>query len=291
MRRDTPDSIFHALAERSAAAGDPRLVVTFPIAVPANFTEEEVRGFLEQQGYTRVHAEENAVPRRRAGEEGQGKGKAGAEARRILHVVQDRFRFSGAERERVMEALDTALRMGAGHLAVHVMDDEGRDAQVWKYSDRLHCADCDIEYTDPLPSSFVQFAAGRLRILPWLRPRHRHRLRPGDPGRDQDPARRRHQALDHAVLQGMPGRPAEVRAARRRAAGRALEGHEARAQALVLHGTPDWKGGNDAWKHQWYGVQRFFDWLETKAYKMHVRVLLSKYRSYTPCPACNGARA
>ena len=69
-------------------------------------------------------------------------------------MVQDRFRFSGAERERVMEALDTALRMGAGHLAVHVMDDEGRDAQVWKYSDRLHCADCDIEYTDPLPSSF-----------------------------------------------------------------------------------------------------------------------------------------
>ena len=68
VRRDTPDSIFHALAERSAAAGDPRLVVTFPIAVPANFTEEEVRGFLEQQGYTRVHAEENAVrapPRRR----------------------------------------------------------------------------------------------------------------------------------------------------------------------------------------------------------------------------------
>ena len=63
VRRDTPDSIFHALAERSAAAGDPRLVVTFPIAVPANFTEEEVRGFLEQQGYTRVHAEENAVPR------------------------------------------------------------------------------------------------------------------------------------------------------------------------------------------------------------------------------------
>jgi excinuclease ABC subunit A len=37
-------------------------------------------------------------------------------------------------------------------------------------------------------------------------------------------------------------------------------------------------------------VQRFFDWLETKSYKMHVRVLLSKYRSYTPCPTCKGAR-
>ncbi len=33
----------------------------------------------------------------------------------------------------------------------------------------------------------------------------------------------------------------------------------------------------------WYGVKRFFAWLETKAYKMHIRVLLSRYRSYTPC--------
>src|SRR3546814_11472625 len=50
-------SIAASLALRAPAAGDPRLVVTFPIAVPANFTEEEVRGFLEQQGYTRVHRE------------------------------------------------------------------------------------------------------------------------------------------------------------------------------------------------------------------------------------------
>ena len=40
----------------------------------------------------------------------------------------------------------------------------------------------------------------------------------------------------------------------------------------------------------WYGVARFFKWLETKAYKMHVRVLLSKYRAYTPCETCGGAR-
>ena len=30
----------------------------------------------------------------------------------------------------------------------------------------------------------------------------------------------------------------------------------------------------------WYGVHRFFKWLESKSYKMHIRVLLSKYRSY-----------
>ena len=147
-------------------------------------------------------------------------------------MVQDRFRFSGAERERVMEALDTALRMGAGHLAVHVMDDEGQDAQVWKYSDRLHCADCDIEYTDPLPSSFsfnsplgaCESCRGFGRVIgidfglvipdetktllegaikPWTTPSYKE---------CQDDLQSTRRA--------------------RRAAGRALEGHEARAQAL-----------------------------------------------------------
>ena len=45
-----------------------------------------------------------------------------------------------------------------------------------------------------------------------------------------------------------------------------------------------------SWPGTWYGVRRFFEWLETKAYKMHVRVLLSNYRAYTPCQACGGAR-
>jgi excinuclease UvrABC ATPase subunit len=44
------------------------------------------------------------------------------------------------------------------------------------------------------------------------------------------------------------------------------------------------------WNQHWYGIKRFFEYLESKAYKMHIRVLLSKYRSYTPCPDCGGAR-
>ena len=49
--------------------------------------------------------------------------------------------------------------------------------------------------------------------------------------------------------------------------------------------------GEGSWEDKvWYGVRRFFAWLETKAYKMHIRVLLSKYRAYTPCTACDGAR-
>ncbi len=43
-------------------------------------------------------------------------------------------------------------------------------------------------------------------------------------------------------------------------------------------------------KGKWYGIKGFFEWLETKKYKIHVRVKLAKYRSYEPCPECHGSR-
>ena len=52
----------------------------------------------------------------------------------------------------------------------------------------------------------------------------------------------------------------------------------------MLEGEGDWDDG------VWYGVRRFFEWLETKSYKMHIRVLLSRYRAYNECPAVRGAR-
>ena len=62
-------------------------------------------------------------------------------------------------------------------------------------------------------------------------------------------------------------------------------------QDFVINGEPD--HGIDEeheWPRSWYGVKGYFRWLESKAYKMHVRVLLSRYRAYTTCPVCNGAR-
>ena len=38
------------------------------------------------------------------------------------------------------------------------------------------------------------------------------------------------------------------------------------------------------------GVRGFFAALERKKYKLHVRVMLSKYRGYARCPECNGER-
>jgi excinuclease ABC subunit A len=41
---------------------------------------------------------------------------------------------------------------------------------------------------------------------------------------------------------------------------------------------------------EWAGVRGFFEWMETKKYKLHVRVFLSKYRGYTLCHDCRGGR-
>lgn len=38
------------------------------------------------------------------------------------------------------------------------------------------------------------------------------------------------------------------------------------------------------------GLDHFFEDLERKTYKLHVRVMLSRYRGYTLCPACKGSR-
>ncbi len=297
--RDSTASIFAAVKERSEQAGDPRLVVTFPVQVPLNFTEEEVLGFLEQQGYTRVHADESPQQSGAASnaavaplvKSSKKKSATLSPLLRTLRVVQDRFRFSSTEPSRVMEAFDIALKMGNGLMSVHAVDQEGADTAVWKFSDKLHCADCNISCSNALPSTFsfnsplgaCEACRGFGRVIGidfgLVIPDENKTLESGAIKPWQTPSYKECQvemekyAKRANVSINTPWKylPPEH-------------------QEWVLHGDPLWKGGSQAWKNQWYGVQRFFDWLETKSYKMHVRVLLSKYRSYTPCPTCKGAR-
>ena len=53
--RDTPESIYAQLQAHAAGATDPRLLITFPVPVPKNFSEKEVLELLERQGYARFH--------------------------------------------------------------------------------------------------------------------------------------------------------------------------------------------------------------------------------------------
>jgi excinuclease ABC subunit A len=273
VREDDPESIYADLARRSAAAADPRLVVTFPVELPASTTPEEIEQWLSASGYTRVQAErEIASP---------------AGPRKLLDVVADRFRFSSAEKVRVMEALEMALKRGSGRCNVYVLK-EGGEPDLWRYSQGLHCPDSERRYSHPQPAMFsfnsaygaCETCRGFGRVIGvdmgLVIPDARKTLRGGAIKPLQTPAWKECQD-DLLKYGGDAGIPRDTPWSQLTAA----------QQAWVLDGSPQWNG---KWNQQWYGIRRFFEYLESKAYKMHIRVLLSKYRSYTPCGACGGAR-
>jgi excinuclease ABC subunit A len=271
VRRDSAQSIYAEVGERLTAEGlhENRIVITFPVPVPHNFSETEVLGLLEKQGYTRL----------------LGRSKSNGAAGVTLEMIQDRVRFATAERDRVIEALEGALRIGRGRVAVRVLDDAESAVRVWRFSWDLHCADCDIHYREPTPSVFsfnsplgaCDSCRGFGRIIGidfgLIVPDEAKTLRGG--------AVRPWQTESYRECQDDLVRYARKRGIPLDTPWRDLEAGQ---RKWVLEGEGSWED------KLWYGVRRFFAWLETKAYKMHIRVLLSKYRAYTPCTACGGAR-
>jgi excinuclease ABC subunit A len=291
VRQDSAESIYANLRARAAASGDPRLLLTFPVTVPANFGVAEVRELLARQGYTRYFgapvtaaaAGVAAAPTRR----GRKRAPPAAPPVVTLEVVQDRLRAGSTERGRVLESLEAALRVGRGRVSVRVVDeaDPPQSLDTWRYSSELHCAECDLAYHAPTPSQFSFNSPlgacdtcrgfGRTIGIDYglVIPDETKSLRAGaiKPWQTKSYAECQEDLEKFAKLRGIPlDTP-----------WREL-GSEARQ--WVIEGEGAWS------KKVWYGVKRFFAWLETRAYKMHVRVLLSRYRAYTPCAACEGAR-
>ncbi|MEA2599139.1 MAG: excinuclease subunit [Acidobacteriota bacterium] len=54
--------------------------------------------------------------------------------------------------------------------------------------------------------------------------------------------------------------------------------------------TREWIWGDVGKDRSFVNLKEFFEWLEQRTYKVHVRVLLARYRSYEPCPECGGSR-
>jgi excinuclease ABC subunit A len=301
VRHDSPDSIFDEI-ERRALATDPRLVVTFPVELPSSATAEEVEQWLSASGFTRVQAEReearpvaartSAAPGRPKQASAPSGGSEDAKrpsvgAVKVLDVVADRFRIANAERARVVEAIEVALKRGSGRLSVYAVQ-EGQPDEIWKFSTGLHCPDSDIRYSDPIPSAFSFNSAvgacetcrgfGRVIGVDYglVFPNDKLTLRAGAIKPMQTPAWQECQddLMRHAEAAGIPRDTPWYKL-------------PPEQQRWVIEGSPNWNG---KWNQHWYGVKRFFEYLETKSYKMHIRVLLSKYRSYTPCHTCDGAR-
>ena len=392
VRHDSPETIYAELTVRAAANNDPRLVVTFPVELPAETSATEIQQWLAASGFTRVQAErEVASP---------------SGPRKLLDVVADRFRVLGTEKVRAIEAIETALKRGGGRVNVYVLEgasaasvqveadtgtstgsvraegggdgtstgsfrtergggegtstssvrtemgsgeapstgvaptemgggetwtgetwtgsfrtesgvmepsspfalslSKGRPPPktcaeppaeaprapaaptLWRFSTGLHCPESDVRYKDPQPALFSFNSAygacetcrgfGRVIGVDYglVIPDGRKTLRAGAIKPMQTPAWKDCQD-DLLKYGGEAGIPRDTPWNQLSEAQR----------EWVIDGTPDWKGH---WNAQWYGVKRFFEYLESKAYKMHIRVLLSKYRSYTPCEICGGAR-
>ncbi len=264
VRRDTPDSIADALLQHARTGAEaPRALITFAIEVPQNFTHEEVESLLRAQGYTRLHTRND----------------------RRIEVIQDRLRLEPAQRERLIEALETALKHGRGYIAVYPLDADRRAGEPWRFSSELHCADCDLHYQPTTPNHFSFNSPigacetcrgfGRTQGIDYalVIPDENKSLAEGAVKPWQTDAYRECQAdlLRFARKRDIPVDLPWKKLNRRQ-------------QQWVIDGEGDWDEG------VWYGARRFFAWLESKAYKMHIRVLLSRYRSYDECPACAGAR-
>jgi len=263
VQRDHAQSIADALGAALAGLEQALLLICFPVPLPPKMTLTQLRAELEKLGYVRIHREE----------------------RQLLTVIQDRLRLESGDRSRLIEALEAALRSGHGRLSVYALDAAGGEQRVLRYSSDLHCAECDLHYQDAsqglfsfnspvgacstcrgfgrvigidyglvVPDAGKSLAGGAVR--PWQTPSYKE---------CQDDLLRFAKKRDIPI--DIPWR--ELSNAQRQ---------------WVIEGEGPWS------KKVWYGAKRFFDWLETRAYKMHIRVLLSKYRSYTLCPGCQGAR-
>lgn len=295
VRKDNSETIYRQLNALSQAANDPRLIITFAIQVPDNYTEDEVKQYLEQQGYTRIHAEESSPPPAPTAAVGN-KSKTNKKTPKVvsyrtLYVVQDRFRFSKAEKERAIEAIETALNYGHGKIRIYALNDEGKNAYQWNFSQHLHCANCDISYSEALPSTFSFNSPlgacetcrgfGRTMGIDYglVIPDESKTLAEGAVKPWQTPtyAECQDDLIRHAKKTGI-------------SINTPWKSMSKAEKDWVIYGIEEFEDTKQGWQKHWYGIARFFNYLESKSYKMHIRVMLSKYRSYRTCEVCHGSR-
>jgi len=260
---ETPEHVWKALQD---IPRDTEVLITFP-ASKNETAHGQVRMDLERMGFSRFY------------ESGQIRFLADCEpgsSEEVIHIIVDRVLFRPSDRKRIVDSLEQAFRFGEGRLDLWIKPD-----RHLTFSSRLECAECGISYRDPLPNLFsfnspagaCEKCRGFGRII--------------DIDLDliiPDP----NLSLDEGAIKPWGGREdsrwefQDMKALCRRkkiSMNIPFKRLKKEQQNAIIEGAGDF-----------YGVRRFFRWLETKTYKMHVRVYLSRYRSYIVCPDCGGTR-
>jgi excinuclease ABC subunit A len=273
------------------------ILITFWIAVPPKTEPRKFFDFLQQQGYLRVWIANEVL---RVDQPDSKIKRLGAR----VQVIQDRIAICEENRARLVEAIETALRFGKGQVSVIPVEAGVSSASsktaagtaaaaVFPFSTGWHCAYCDLDIRPPTTGLFT--FNNPLGACPECRGFGRTiaiDLNKAIPDRSL--------SIKQGVVRVFRG--AEFGESQKdllRACVREeievnlpFEELPKSDQDFVIEGEK--RSGeytDEDYEHdRWYGVRGFFRWLESKTYKMHVRVLLSRYRAYVKCPKCNGGR-
>ncbi|HEY7000638.1 MAG TPA: excinuclease ABC subunit A [Candidatus Udaeobacter sp.] len=298
VRPETTQSISRQILHDHAGK---TVLINFRVAVPTKTEPRTFFEFLQQQGYLRVWIDNQIV---RVDADPKFKRLAAR-----VQVIQDRIAISEETCARLVEAIETALRFGKGKINVIPLSENAQRStpgvqrptdhgspitdHEFPFSNGWHCAHCDLDLRPPTPGLFS--FNNPLGACPECRGFGRIiaiDLNKAIPDRSL--------SIKQGVVRVFRG--AEfgesqkdlLRACARKEIDINLPFEELPKadQSFVIEGEK--RSGDytdeDYENDRWYGVRGFFRWLESKTYKMHVRVLLSRYRAYITCPSCNGGR-
>jgi len=258
------------------------VLVGFGVPVPSQMKPIEFFQLLSAQGYLRICVSGNLY---RTDEPEEYPKKV---LPKIVNVVQDRIKISkGAKNTaRLNEAIESAFLFGKG--TIKLIDSESD--KDWSFSSRKQCVPCGMTLREPSPGLFSFNSP--LGACPQCRGFGRTL------GIDLDRALPdKSLSIREGVVKAFQGERgsecqtdllqcAKVKGVDIDLAYKKLSKKNRQWILYGERGDPEsnWQQG------LWYGVKGFFEWIERKSYKMHVRIFLSRYRSYTTCFACRGTR-
>ncbi len=201
----------------------------------------------------------------------------------VVHVIQDRVTLDETNRSRLTEAIETALRFGKGTMSAASRSSELQSqSSIISFSTDWHCADCDIKLPAPTPGLFsfnnpigacpTCRGFGRTLGLDMTKamPDESLSIREGLVKAFSGESYRECQRdLDH----GAPRHAASISTGPSTSSARPIG-----TGSSTATGSDPEEAYNSG---EWYGVRASSTGWNRSAYKMHVRVFLSRYRTYT----------
>ncbi len=286
---DTPQSIFEKARSHSAAQP---LIVAFKVKKPDNLTWPEILKNLKGQSYVRllVPQSNGTLKVERIDDLLALPSPLSSPPSSSLYVAQDRVTADTPNRARFLEAVEAALHFGHGE--VHLFDASDY-RERGHFSRGLHSPKTGRSFRPATPALFSFNSP--LGACPKCRGFGRvieidYRLAIPDHSL----------SIDEGAIKCWEGevysdskRDLMVFAKRRKIPTTIpFASLTDEQRSFIVDGEPGYgvEGSGKTWPQAWYGVKGFFKWLESKTYKMHVRVFLSRYRAYNPCPDCGGQR-